>query len=291
MNLISSPAKLSRSLVQKKKKKALTVFTTPLLKLVICCVTYRRKDDKIPRSRLKYHRRLPHYSGDWQLQLPSQQDDRAVFDRSLSSCDDTVWCDETGVTASAIYDRDNFFSAAKFVLVFFMLHTELLLHRTENCNFEWTVFLSSAFFFFFFIHGYNMPRRLPKQSFHFDWSVLNWGNRDGLIGFGDIVIPFSSFDCSTFKQQSAVIHPLQSSLQRNVFKDILGFVISTPFSERHIVGFLTTIKWLSVSWSCAHWASQTFFFLFYYFSFLSNLLSAWWQVELQEKPMRLFHLG
>lgn len=131
-------------------------------------------------------------------------------------------------------------------------------------------FFYPQFFFFFFIHGYNMPRRLPKQSFHFDWSVLNWGNKDGLMGFGDIVIPFSSFDCSTFQQQSAVIHPLQSSLQRNVFKDILGFVISTPFSERHIVGFLTTIKWLSVSWSCAHWASQTFFFLFYYFSFLST---------------------
>lgn len=165
MNLISSPAKLSRSLVQKKKKKALTVFTTPLLKLVICCVTYRRKDDKIPRSRLKYHRRLPHYSGDWQLQLPSQQDDRAVFDRSLSSCDDTVWCDETGVTASAIYDRDNFFSAAKFVLVFFMLHTELLLHRTENCNFEWTVFLSSAFFFFFLFMDIICPGAYQNNLF------------------------------------------------------------------------------------------------------------------------------
>ena len=44
-----------------------------------------------------------------------------------------------------------FFSAAKFVLVFFMLHTELLLHRAENRNFEWTVFLSSVFFFFLFM--------------------------------------------------------------------------------------------------------------------------------------------
>lgn len=64
--------------VKALSRKAVAVYTPPLLKLVICCMTYWGKDDKIPLSCLKYHRCLRHYSRDWQLQLPSQQDDRAA---------------------------------------------------------------------------------------------------------------------------------------------------------------------------------------------------------------------
>lgn len=75
---------LQRCSVKALSRKAVTVYTPPLLKLVIFCVTYWRKDDKIPLSCLKYHRRLPHYSGDWQLQLPSAARRAGSVDRSLS---------------------------------------------------------------------------------------------------------------------------------------------------------------------------------------------------------------
>ena len=151
---------LSQSLVKKKKKKkkkkkAVTVFTPPLLKLVICCVTYWRKNDKIPRSRLKYHHRLAHYSGDWQLQLPSQQDDRAVFDRSLSSCDDTVWCDETGVTASAIYDWDCFFFLQQNLFWCFSCCTQSCYCIALKTVISSGPFFYPQFFFIFFIFFYS----------------------------------------------------------------------------------------------------------------------------------------
>lgn len=49
------------------------------LKLVFCRMTYWRKDDKVPLHCLKYQSCLTLYSGDWQLQLPSQAGSQAVL--------------------------------------------------------------------------------------------------------------------------------------------------------------------------------------------------------------------
>lgn len=63
MNLIFVKATLSQSLVKKSRISLYLSFT----KMSHFAVWPTRKDDKIPLPRLKYHRCLRHYSGDWRL--------------------------------------------------------------------------------------------------------------------------------------------------------------------------------------------------------------------------------
>lgn len=200
---------LSQSLV---RNKAATLYTLPLLKLVICCVTYQRTNDKITLACLKYHRRPLHYSGDWQLQLPSHRDDQAVSTEAWVAVmilyGVMMW-----VLQHQQFKIVPFFSISKLVLVFFMLHIGLSLYCTESSNFLWMAFLPEDALASF-LTDKICPGTRHKYSFHFNFRTLNWGNKDGFFGFGDIVIAFSNFDCLTLKVvKSAAIQPYKVSLE------------------------------------------------------------------------------
>lgn len=109
-------------------------------------MTYWRRDDKTPLCCLKYHRCLPHYSGDWQLQLPSQQDGRAASTEAWVAVMILYGVMKRVLQHQQFMIEPFFFCFSEICFGGFMSHTELSLPSAENCNF--LVFLPSAFFFF-----------------------------------------------------------------------------------------------------------------------------------------------
>lgn len=151
MNLISATAMLSQSLVTKKKKKAATVYSPPLLKLVICCVTYWRKDDKILLSLVWNTTAVFHI-----IQVTDSYNCPASKTTGAVSTEAWVAVMILYSVMKRVLQHQQFMTetflfcfSAKFVLVLFMSHTELSLHRTENCDFERFSFSQLLFYFYF----------------------------------------------------------------------------------------------------------------------------------------------
>lgn len=215
--------------VKALSRTAVAACTPPILIFFpFLCMTYWRKDDKIPLHCLKYHHYLPHYLGDWQLQLPSRLYKQAVSTEAWVAVmilyGMMMWVlQHQQFMIEALF----FFSTAKFVLV---SHTELPSLTLK------TVIFSGQFFFprlpQLFFHGWNIPRCSPKR-FHLDFCVPSWGITDGLI----LVLATLLFH---FLLITWLLKCCNSGLQgdcqskKNIYIDIFGFLNSTSVSQRCI---------------------------------------------------------
>lgn len=129
--------------VKALSRTAVAACTPPtLIFLLFFCMTYWRKDDKIPLHCLKYHHYLPHYLGDWQLQLPSQ-----LYKQAVST---EAWVAVMILHGMMMWvlQHQQFMIEALFFffyskICFGVTHRAAIAH-TENCNFQWTVFLPKA---------------------------------------------------------------------------------------------------------------------------------------------------
>ncbi len=123
-----------------------------------------------------------------------------------------------------------------------MSHSELSLHCTENCNFWWMFFLSSAFLFRDIICP-GAHQNTPLISI---LVCLSEETKMCWLLLVTLLFHFPPLIAWLLKQWKCCNSALQSSPQsnRNIYTDILVFIIPTSVSQRGSVGSLLTTMWL-----------------------------------------------